>query len=88
MKIEFRESFINDIKKIKDKKLQNRIKEIIIKVEKANLKDIILEFKKLKGTKNFYSYRIGDYRIGVVIEKDKLIFVRFLHRKDIYRYFP
>jgi mRNA interferase RelE/StbE len=35
-----------------------------------------------------YSIRIGDYRIGLALEKDTLVFVRCLHRKEIYRFFP
>ncbi|MBX6423476.1 type II toxin-antitoxin system RelE/ParE family toxin [Thermosulfurimonas sp. F29] len=44
--------------------------------------------KKLKGYKDFYRIRIGDYRIGLQIKENKIIFVRFLHRKEIYRCFP
>jgi mRNA interferase RelE/StbE len=36
----------------------------------------------------FYRVRIGDYRIGLELAGDELIFVRCLHRKEIYRYFP
>ncbi|WP_417909752.1 type II toxin-antitoxin system RelE family toxin [Candidatus Electronema sp. PJ] len=44
--------------------------------------------KKLKGYDTFYRVRIGDYRIGLKLAEDGLIFVRCLHRKEIYRYFP
>jgi mRNA interferase RelE/StbE len=32
--------------------------------------------------------RVGDYRIGVVLEDGVVTFVRVLHRRDVYRYFP
>ena len=32
--------------------------------------------------------RIGDYRLGAALEGDALVLVRFLHRRDIYRFFP
>ncbi|MCC5620529.1 type II toxin-antitoxin system RelE/ParE family toxin [Nostoc sp. CHAB 5715] len=32
--------------------------------------------------------RVGDYRIGFTVAGDTITFVRVLHRKDIYRYFP
>ena len=35
-----------------------------------------------------YRIRLGDYRIGIEIQKDTIIFTRFLHRKDIYKFFP
>jgi mRNA interferase RelE/StbE len=31
---------------------------------------------------------LGDYRIGIEVLEDEVIFVRMLHRRDIYRYFP
>ena len=43
---------------------------------------------KLKGYRNYYKIRFGDYRIGLKYEDDILIFERVLHRKDIYRYYP
>jgi len=43
---------------------------------------------KLKGYRNYYKIRFGDYRIGLKYEDDTLIFERVLHRKDIYRYYP
>jgi mRNA interferase RelE/StbE len=36
----------------------------------------------------YYRIRLGDYRVGLKIENNTVCFVRFLHRKDIYRYFP
>ena len=42
----------------------------------------------MEGFKNAYRIKIGDYRIGVFIEEDTIEFVRFVHRKDIYKKFP
>lgn len=44
--------------------------------------------KKLKGGGNYYRIRVGEYRIGIIVEGDAITFVRCLHRKEIYRYFP
>ena len=43
---------------------------------------------KLKGYRNYYKIRFGDYRVGLRYEDDTLIFERVLHRKDIYKYYP
>jgi len=43
---------------------------------------------KLSGSSGFYRIRVGDYRIGIAVEEDEVEFVRCLHRRDIYRYFP
>jgi ribosomal-protein-alanine N-acetyltransferase len=42
----------------------------------------------LRGSSDFYRIRVGDYRIGVAVEGDEVEFVRCLHRRDIYGYFP
>ncbi|WP_079720471.1 type II toxin-antitoxin system RelE family toxin [Salegentibacter holothuriorum] len=45
--------------------------------------------KKLKGFKDFYRIRIGDYRLGVKkLTDQEILLVRFLQRKEIYKYFP
>lgn len=43
---------------------------------------------KLEGYKIAYRIKLGDYRIGVFIEDETIEFVRFVHRKDIYKKFP
>ena len=88
MQIEFRESFEKDIAKIKDKKLSAKINFAIHLVEAAATIESIAHIKKLRGHKNSYRVRIGDYRLGVQYENEILTFVRCLHRKDIYKYFP
>jgi len=88
MQILFEESFEKDLKKIKDKKLKTKLKQIIEEVKKS--KDItdIRNLKKLKAHKSYFRIRLGNYRIGIEILEDKVIFTRILHRKDIYKYFP
>ncbi|MBE7472091.1 MAG: type II toxin-antitoxin system RelE/ParE family toxin [Anaerolineae bacterium] len=88
MEIRFEASFEKDLKKIRDKKLLKQIREVIEEVKLAKgLKDIT-DLKKLKGYETFYRIRLGDYRIGIDIVENKVIFTRFLHRKEIYKYFP
>ncbi len=48
----------------------------------------IPSIKKLKGFKTAYRIRSGNYRIGIALQNEKVIFVAFAHRKDIYRIFP
>ena len=43
--------------------------------------------KKLQGYDTFYRIRIGEYRVGLEVLNDELIFTRLLHRKDVYKYF-
>lgn len=88
MKVDFRDSFAKDLKSIKDKDLSNRVRDIIEAVEKADSLAQLSNLKKLKGGGNYFRVRAGDYRVGIAIENDTVIFVRFLNRKDIYKYFP
>lgn len=88
MNVQFRASFSNDLRNIRNKNLLDRIKEVIEHVEKAqNLQDIS-NLKKLKGGNTYYRVRMGEYRIGLAIENNTVVFVRCLNRKEIYRYFP
>lgn len=88
MKVEFKSSFAKDLRKIKERRLKQQILEVIEQIEKAGEIAEISDVKKLQGTDNYLRLKLGDYRLGFVIEKDTIFFVRFLHRKDIYRYFP
>ncbi|MBK9331583.1 MAG: type II toxin-antitoxin system RelE/ParE family toxin [Ignavibacteria bacterium] len=73
---------------MKDKKILNLVADCIEITQKASNKNEILHLKKLQGHNTYYRIKIKDYRIGVIIEKTKIEFVRILHRKEIYRYFP
>jgi mRNA interferase RelE/StbE len=88
MKIKFESKFSKDLRKIKDQKLLSQIKIVINECKLAQTLDDIKNLKKLKGYQTFYRIKIGDYRIGIAIINDELIFIRFLHRKEIYRFFP
>jgi len=84
----FKESFVRDLRNITDKDLLTRVRELIELVEHAPHLGQVANLKKLRGGGNYYRIRVGDYRIGLIVEGDAVTFVRFLHRKDIYRYFP
>ena len=68
--------------------MRNRVKEAIEQVEAAPSPRDVPNLTKLSGSSGFYRIRIGDYRIGILVEENEVEFVRFLHRRDIYRYFP
>ncbi len=86
MIIEFKKSFLKDIKKIKDKEIKLKIMDIIKKIEENRFKE--LNLKKLSGYNDFYRIKLKKYRLGIKKNDKKTIFVRLLHRKDIYKYFP
>jgi mRNA interferase RelE/StbE len=88
MRTSFRKSFDRDLKKVKDREVLDRVGEIIERVEAADTTGEIGDLKKMSGSDDAYRIRIGDYRVGVVIEGDVVEFVRFLHRRELYRFLP
>jgi mRNA interferase RelE/StbE len=85
--VTFRKSFEKDLNKLRDADLLCKVQAVIEEAEAANLVDIN-NLKKLKADGNYYRIRVGNYRIGLVLDKTEIIFVRVLHRKEMYRYFP
>jgi mRNA interferase RelE/StbE len=88
MKVEFRKSFEKDLRKIKDTELLQRIQSIVEEVENIDSLMGLINIKKLKAEGDFYRIRIGNYRVGLSLNNETVIFVCVLHRKEIYRYFP
>ena len=88
MKTLFERSFGRDLKKIKDKRLLKQLRKVIDQVEAAASLSEITNLKKMQGFDAYYRIRVGDYRVGIEVLEGQVIFVCFLNRKDIYRYFP
>jgi mRNA interferase RelE/StbE len=88
LKLEFKTSFVKDLERVRDASLRNRIRETIEQVERAQSLQEVENVKKLRGGERYYRIRIGDYRLGLVLEEDTVTFVRCLHRRDLYRHFP
>ena len=81
MKVRYEKSFLKDLRKRKDKTLKNRVGTIISDIKKARDRSDLVNIEKLKGHDSAFKIRIGDYRLGLFIENDTIIFSRLLHRK-------
>lgn len=88
MKVEFRKTFEKDLRKLRDQSVLPKIKAVIESVERAENLESVSNIKKLKGDDGYFRVRVGDYRIGLFLQGDTLLFVRILHRREFYRYFP
>jgi mRNA interferase RelE/StbE len=88
MKVKFESKFIRDVQKLKDARLATKIKEIINDCKVAQNLNDLNQLKKLKGYKNYYRMRLGDHRIGLELVDDEIVFVRCLHQREIYQFFP
>lgn len=88
MTVEFKGSFLKDLRKIKDAAVLSRIATAIVSFETAESLQDIAACKKLQSGDDYYRIRIGDFRTGLLVEDDVVKFVRFLSRGDIYKHFP
>jgi mRNA interferase RelE/StbE len=89
VKFRIERSFERDVDRIKDKKILIKLQSFISDIEEATFISEILHIKKIEGYTSFYRIKIGDYRLGMeALSNREVVFLRFLHRKDIYRHFP
>ena len=64
MKVEFLKSFSKDLDSINSKSVKQSLIRMIELLEKSEDLKKIHNIKKLKGFRNAYRIRIGDYRLG------------------------
>ena len=88
MKVEFNRYFFKDLGKISDASVKSAVADIIEVVELATNLSQVSNLKKLKGFKTAYRIRVGDYRIGIVVIRNVVEFVRVVNRNMIYKLFP
>ena len=90
MRALFKPSFKKDFQAL-EPGIARRVKAFCLEIIPAakSQKDLFdYGAKKLVGAKDYYRIRVGDYRIGFKIDGSTVIFMRALHRKEIYKYFP
>jgi mRNA interferase RelE/StbE len=86
MKYDYENSYLRDAKKLPES-LREPLQNVILSVKEAKTLKGIPNLKKLSGYKNVYRIRVGEYRIGLYVEEDTVVFTRILPRKEIYRFF-
>ena len=88
MELIYLNSFLKDLKKVKNKKLLQKVKAVLLELKSAKDLGSISNSKKLSGHPFAYRIRIGDYRLGLFYSEEKLTIARFVKRNDIYKLFP
>jgi len=90
MEVLFKRTFIKDFEKLSDS-IREKVKEVCFFIF-PKIKDLAkfkkYPIRKIKSFENYYRIRIGSFRIGFKKSGQQVIFMRVLHRKDIYRHFP
>lgn len=88
MQVFYSKKFLKELASIPSK---TRIKvETLVFTELPEIDSIskIKNLKKLKGHATYYRIKEGDYRIGIRLTVDSIVFERIFHRKEIYKFFP
>ena len=73
---------------MREQAVRDRVRKAIEDVEAAENLQEVPNVKKVVGHRGHYRIRIGKYRLGIARKRDAVAFVRCLHRREIYRYFP
>ena len=88
MRVEPNRGFTRDLRRIRSSELRQRV---LLKIEELEAASAITEVRgvvKIAGEGSYYRIRIGDYRLGLAMAGDEAILLRFLHRSEIYQFFP
>jgi mRNA interferase RelE/StbE len=88
MEIIYLNSFYRDLKKLNSELIKQDVHDLLLLMKTSLSLLEIPNVKKMEGVKNYYRIKMHDYRIGVKWQDNKITIYRFLHRKDIYKYFP
>lgn len=88
MNVEFKRRFEKDLEDIVEPKTLARLENAIDQVRESKTLNTVRNLERLSGKPGYYRIRIGDYRIGLKLVTGNAVFLRCLHRREIYRYFP
>ena len=88
MIVEYRKRFLKELSKIPSETRLRIEKFVFEDLPNANSISEVGVIEQMKGYRSYCKVRFGSYRIGLKIEKEKAVFERALHRRDIYKFFP
>ena len=87
--VEYAETFLKDLKALKSTPHYHKIiKVCFTELPSCSTIREIRNLKQIVGHSAFFRIRIGDYRIGILLEENAIKILRVLHRKEVYRFFP
>jgi len=89
MELNVKGSFYRDAAEWKNTALHKAIFDAVTNVRNASDISQIQFLVKLKKYTVHYCIQVAtDYRIGIIIRKNTVWFIRFAHRNSFYEYFP
>ena len=88
MKVEYNRGFTRDLRRVRSSELRQRVLRKIEELEGASVITEVRGIARMAGEETYYRIRIGEYRLGLAVEGDEVTLLRFLHRREIYQFFP
>ncbi|MBW2067172.1 MAG: type II toxin-antitoxin system RelE/ParE family toxin [Deltaproteobacteria bacterium] len=89
MEVLYAKRFSKDLDTIRhEAKIKRGLLDLIDRIKEADSLGDLKDVRKIEGYQGYYRIKVGDYRLGVKAEKNRIELIRFLHRKEIYRRFP
>lgn len=87
--VEYTRKFLKELAAL-PVEIQSRIEPIVFEALESIDPFELGYLEKMKGYPDKYKIRIGDYRVGITLNKKShtIICERIAHRRDIYRIFP
>jgi mRNA interferase RelE/StbE len=86
MNVTYTKQFVKDVEKYP--LFKRKVFDIIETFKNSKSLSELKNIKKLKASGNYYRLKIGSFRIGFSFSDNNITFYQFLHRKEIYRFFP
>jgi mRNA interferase RelE/StbE len=88
-RVEYTKRFLKELASL-PKAVQQRAEMIVFQELNSTNPFELGYLEKMTGYPDKYKIRVGDYRIGITMDKQTqaIICQRIVHRKDIYRVFP
>lgn len=88
-KVEYTKRFLKELASL-PQDLKSSIELIVFEELETDNPFELGYLKKMKGYKDKYKIRMGDYRVGLTLDKKNqtIICQRVAHRREIYKIFP
>lgn len=88
-KVEYTKRFLKELASL-PVDIQVRVESIVFKELESDNPFDLRYLSKMKGYKDKYKIRVGDFRIGLTVDKKArtIICQRVAHRREIYQIFP
>ena len=88
-RVDYTKRFLRELARL-PKYVQERAENIVFHQFPSTNPFQLGYIESMKGYRDKYKIRIGNYRIGIAVDRENRVIIcqRIAHRRDIYRIFP